>query len=271
MIFDPDDKEDDIKLKLTILEIYDARLSARAERKRLMLRYKLLDYKRNMENEKRKRRSKEEKDLYNRLKAFTRIMTPEDFKDFSEDITGGFSLRNKIAQLQSWRNAGLTTIDAGLKYEKDKIVRANQLQRAANSGGTRHSRTSSSASDRYLNELVGANNLTYQSATSTNNAYNSSINGSGVIKTTKKNALVPLDITHAPDYELLSPEEQKLCSNLRIRPKPYLAIKETLFRELVRSGGMLKKRTAREILKIDVNKTSKIYEFFVQQKLINKK
>lgn len=262
MIFDPDDKEEDINLKLTVLEIYDARLSARAERKRLMLRYNLLDYKKNMENEKRKRRLKDEKDLYNRLKAFSRIMTPDDFSEFSEDIVTEFSLRNRIARLQSWRNAGLTTIEAGLKYEKDKVVRTNQLQRAANSSGTRHNRTGSYSSapppvsDKYFNDLIAQN-------------HSPTFNNSLSSKITKKSSLVPLDISYASDHELLSPEEQALCSSLRIRPKPYLAIKETLFRELIRSGGQLKKRTARELLKIDVNKTTRIYDFFLQQKWIN--
>lgn len=295
MVFDlKEDKPEDVNLKLTILEIYDARLSARAERKRLMLKYKLLDYKKNMEQEKKKRRLKEEKEVHNKLKAYTRIMTPKNFSEFSEDLLTEFSLRNRIAQLQSWRNAGLTTIESGIKYEKDKVVGANQLQRAANTAGTRHSRTSSysastipAVSDRYFSDLVAnsSNNGSLTSlssigaAANNNNNNSTSVSGgdagngaaagaAGALSKNKKNTPAPLDISHAPDFELLSPEEQKMCSQLRIRPKPYLAIKETLFRELIRSGGVLKKRTARELLKIDVNKTSKIYEFFVQQNWI---
>lgn len=174
------------------------------------------------------------------------------------------------------------------------MVRANQLQRAANTAGTRHSRTSSysastipAVSDRYFSDLVAnsSNNGSLTSlssigaAANNNNNNSTSVSGgdagngaaagaAGALSKNKKNTPAPLDISHAPDFELLSPEEQKMCSQLRIRPKPYLAIKETLFRELIRSGGVLKKRTARELLKIDVNKTSKIYEFFVQQNWI---
>lgn len=75
----------------------------------------------------------------------------------------------------------------------------------------------------------------------------------------------PLNITNAADFHLLSPAEQTLCSQLRILPKSYLVIKETLFRELLRSGGTLRKRQARELIKIDVNKTARIFEFFQQQ------
>lgn len=75
----------------------------------------------------------------------------------------------------------------------------------------------------------------------------------------------PLNISNAADFHLLSPAEQTLCSQLRILPKSYLVIKETLFRELLRTGGTLRKRQARELIKIDVNKTARIFEFFQQQ------
>jgi transcriptional adapter 2-alpha len=50
---------------------------------------------------------------------------------------------------------------------------------------------------------------------------------------------------------------------LRILPKPYLVIKETLVREYARRGGKLRRREARDLVKIDVNKTSKVWDFLV--------
>ena len=63
---------------------------------------------------------------------------------------------------------------------------------------------------------------------------------------------------------LLRPDEQALCSTLRILPKPYLVIKETLVREYARRGGKLRRREARDLVKIDVNKTSRVWDFLVQ-------
>lgn len=63
---------------------------------------------------------------------------------------------------------------------------------------------------------------------------------------------------------LLRPDEQALCSSLRILPKPYLVIKETLVREYARRGGKLRRREARDLVKIDVNKTSRVWDFLVQ-------
>jgi transcriptional adapter 2-alpha len=47
-------------------------------------------------------------------------------------------------------------------------------------------------------------------------------------------------------------------------PKAYLVIKETLVREYARRGGKLRRREARDLVKIDVNKTSIVWDFLVQ-------
>ena len=74
----------------------------------------------------------------------------------------------------------------------------------------------------------------------------------------------PLNLANSPSLHLLTPAEQTLCSTLRILPKPYLAIKETLVREYARRGGKLRRREARDLVKIDVNKTSRVWDFLVQ-------
>lgn len=70
----------------------------------------------------------------------------------------------------------------------------------------------------------------------------------------------PLNLATAASLHLLSPAEQELCSTLRILPKPYLMIKETLIREYARRGGNLRRREARSLVKIDVNKTARIWD-----------
>lgn len=77
-------------------------------------------------------------------------------------------------------------------------------------------------------------------------------------------AAPPLNLANSPSLHLLTPAEQTLCSQLRILPKPYLVVKETLVREYARRGGKLRRREARDLVKIDVNKTSRIWDFLVQ-------
>ena len=74
----------------------------------------------------------------------------------------------------------------------------------------------------------------------------------------------PLNLANSPSLHLLSAAEQTICSQLRILPKPYLVIKETLISAHQKSGGTLRKRDARELVKIDVNKTGRLWDFFQQ-------
>ena len=230
MIFDPDDLINDIELKLTILDIYNSRLTTRAERKRVMILNNLLEYRKNIANDKKK--SKEEKDLLKRINAFIRILQPDDFDSFTRDILHELRCRLKIQQLQSWRKNGIKTLEDGAKFEKDKIIRSAHYTRMGNGVG-RHSATPYGVSPQ----------PEFKPKTPVNKT--------------------PLDITNSADYDLLSAEEKQLCSTLRIFPKPYLAIKNQLMKEAVKNNGVLKKKDARQSLKIDVNKASKIYEFFV--------
>ena len=241
MVFDPEDSAQDIELKLTILSIYSSRLTTRAERKRVLLLNNLLDYRKNITNDKRK--SKEEKELLKKCNAFIKIISPKDFETFSRDILTELKCRVRIQQLQNWRRNGITLLEDGNKFEKDKLIRSAHYQKMGNTANVgRHSSNGS------VNN--GSRKLNY----SPQPEYKPKVG----------NVRAPLDISHAADFELLSSEEKQLCATLRILPKPYLAIKNQLMKEAVKNNGILKKKDARQSLKIDVNKASKIYEFFVQ-------
>ena len=41
-------------------------------------------------------------------------------------------------------------------------------------------------------------------------------------------------------------------------------VKETLVREYSRRGGKLRRREARDLVKLDVNKTSRVWDYLVQ-------
>ncbi|PVH14510.1 transcriptional adapter 2 [Candidozyma duobushaemuli] len=244
MVFDPDDSAGDIELKLTALDIYNFRLTTRAERKRVLIANNLLEYRKNISNDKKK--SKEEKEYLRKINAFIRVMTPEDFNQFSEDILTELRCRIRIQQLQSWRRNGITTMEDGSRFEKDKLIRQAHYQRMGNGSG------------------LAARNAAAASAVSNGTRKLNTPQPEYKPKINTSNPRAPLDISHATDFELLSREEKQLCSTLRILPKPYLAIKNQLMKEAIKNNGTLKKKDARSFLKIDVNKASKIYEFFVQ-------
>lgn len=336
MVFDPDDNETEVELKLTILNIYNSRLTSRMERKRTMIKHDLLEYRKNMTIE--KKRTKEERDYLSKVKGYARLMTPKDYQTFVNNLLTEIHCRKRIAELQEYRRNGIRTFAMASKYENDKAVRASSQNGSGSSNiinsninqmmtsGSRHTANSSSRySTNFTNPPISTSAtsevfqgsvhpihhstvdvnkyLTHDAvnpeelgdSTSAAAAAATKTNGMLSIQNINTNTLppsstsrlsgyqsqtklfhqpvgisgTPLDISRATDVELLTPEEQVLCSQLRILPKPYLAIKETLFRELLRSGGVLRKRTARELVKIDVNKTTRIYEFFQAQRWIS--
>ncbi|KAK9379686.1 uncharacterized protein V2V93DRAFT_348909 [Kockiozyma suomiensis] len=253
MVFDPEDGEGEVELKLTVLDIYYSRLTSRAERKRMMLQHGLLEYRKTTANE--KKRTREERELLTKAKPFARLMTSADWRQFSDDLLSELMIRKRIAELQEYRQNGIRTLEAAQKYERDKTQRAMIARNTVGLGSS-------------LAPLSGSR---YGSSTPTGRGPRDSAASleTTVNKSFRKPIANPLDISHAADLDLLSPAEQQLCSQIRILPKPYLVIKETLFRELLRTGGILKKRTARELIKIDVNKTARIYEFFQNQRWLS--
>ncbi|CAI6583886.1 ANL_collapsed_G0012800.mRNA.1.CDS.1 [Saccharomyces cerevisiae] len=245
MVFEPDDQPLDIELKFAILDIYNSRLTTRAEKKRLLFENHLMDYRKLQAID--KKRSKEAKELYNRIKPFARVMTAQDFEEFSKDILEELHCRARIQQLQEWRSNGLTTLEAGLKYERDKQARISSFEKF----GAPTAASLSEGNSRYRSNSAHRSNAEY--------SQNYSENGGR-----KKNMTIS-DIQHAPDYALLSNDEQQLCIQLKILPKPYLVLKEVMFRELLKTGGNLSKSACRELLNIDPIKANRIYDFFQSQ------
>ena len=77
----------------------------------------------------------------------------------------------------------------------------------------------------------------------------------------------PLDIVGLPSYEKLNEEERDVCSEARVFPEVFLEIKKTFVEECSKSNG-LRLADARPLVKIDVNKTRKLYDFLLKKELI---
>ena len=77
----------------------------------------------------------------------------------------------------------------------------------------------------------------------------------------------PLDIVGLPSYEKLNEEERDVCSETRVFPEVFLEIKKTFVEECNKSNG-LRLADARPLVKIDVNKTRKLYDFLLKKELI---
>ncbi|KAI9021955.1 hypothetical protein DFJ74DRAFT_620249 [Hyaloraphidium curvatum] len=253
MVFD-DPVDGDEELKLAVLDIYNDKLAIRDERKALIFERGLLDFKKIQTQE--RRRSKEEKDMMFRFRAFARMMTKEDFEFAERNFTTEIELRNRIAQLQEWRRMGVTTAAQGLQYEKEKGLRQQQR-------GNAGSLISSRMPPRPIIATPDLGQFTPRASPTPSAVLAATAAGHN----RSRPAPAALDLANAEGLELLSESEVSLCSMLRIMPHAYLAIKDKMISECQRLQG-LRKRQARELIKIDVNKTSRLWDFFLESRWI---
>jgi transcriptional adapter 2-alpha len=269
--FDPE-----TELKMVVMSIYNDRLTARTDRKRIIFNHKLLDYRKNMAID--KKRTKEQRDLHNKLKPFARMMSHPDFVRFSDDLEKEQNLRQAIAQLQEWRKMRISTLAAGEKYEAEKAARqarnsTSTLGFLPNGFGSRARPTAPPETATAVIEYTtkdlpvrlspsNANAMTQQPTppdTSPSNAV------------PKRQPLQPIpnitparwDEENAPDWQLLDPMERDLCSKIKVQPKAYLAIKNEIFSQAMQHDGKLKKKQVRELCKLDTTKGGRIFEFMV--------
>lgn len=300
MQFDPGDGinprtgeyEPDMELKMTIMDIYNSRLTARVERKKIIFEHQLLEYRKNTQAD--KKRTKEERELIGKAKSFARMVKHDDFKEFCEGLEYEHNLRLAINQLQEWRQMQIGDLKAGQKYEQEKQQRlsrgppAAQFDRFASAGRaakpTPPAETPSAQSELTAPELpLRLQNGLFTPPMSVSPSERALVNGtsSGVLTpqfskpkfvTQPLPNTVPLKFNkeNTPDLHLLTSEEREVCSVLRIMPKPYIAIKEAILKEAIKQGGSIKKKAARDICKIDQNKGGRLFDFFVHSGWIAK-
>lgn len=294
MQFDPGDGinprtgelEPEMELKMTVMDIYNARLTQRAERKKVIFEHNLLDYRKNAAAD--KKRTKEERDLLNKAKPFARMMNHDDYQDFCNGLIEEHNLRQAIAQLQDWRQMKIGDLDSGAKYEQDKATRAQKAQpmgsldreRFASSQRTKAPpivETPSGAAAFVSPELVIRPNPTAapreKNGTDkvlTNGHTNGTITPASAaakqkIQTPAIVGVTPLSFgrENIPDIHLLTEEEVELCEKTRLHPKPYLVIKEAVLKEALKGNGQLKRKQVKELTKIDNQKGSRLFDFFV--------
>lgn len=286
----------EIELKLAVVDIYNSRLTARIERKKILFEHNLLDYRKN--NAVEKKRSKEERELLNKAKPFARMMNHDDFDEFCKGLEYEHNLRLAITQLQEWRQNGIGDLKSGERYEQDKQQRAQRLlpqgsfDRFASVRPTKQSQLPeppSAASQFTAPELP----LRLQKANGVAKAQESNLplmndfdrafasNGDEmsipqpvkskyVVQPLSGVSPLKLETESAPDLHLLTKEEVDLCRVIRLQPKPYLVVKEALMKEAMKQNGSLKKKDAKNICKIDSTKTGRIYDFMIHSGWISK-
>ncbi len=281
-----------MELKLTVMDIYNSRLTQRVERKKVIFEHNPARLQKNTKLE--KKRSKEERELLNKAKPFARMMNKDDFDFFCQGLIDELNLRQAIGQLQEWRNLRIGDLKSGEKYEQEKATR---IQKAIPLGSMDRERLATNQRNKAqpppeppsgaalllapelpirLAPLDGATNgdangIKPEPLTNGNHVNGGSVvvaNGAAakekfVVQPVPGVPSLSLGQDSTPDLHLLTPDEVELCKVLRLQPKPYLMIKEQILKEAVKSNGSLKKKQAKEICRLDSQKGGRIFDFFV--------
>lgn len=241
-----------------MLEIYSGVLERRIAKKMFIFEHNLLEFRKQQAVD--KMRSKEDREIFSQIKPYARFMTSKTFDSFLVGLVKEEELRRKNQMLQEYRRHGLRSFAEVSRFEGEKKHLELYLK-----GGSSLSRTPLPLKEPFPLPTTSSTS-TQNKPSSTSAPLLSSLDyPSDAYKSTNpavRKASNPLNILNSDGIELLSEKEKNICSLLRLYPRLYLNIKDTLIREYLRTGG-LKRAQARAAVKIDVNKTSRLYDFFI--------
>lgn len=165
-----------------------------------------------------------------RFGAFMQLLSAEEFDLLVIRLKHSQELRCYLQKLHELRRLGVTSIHGGKLYHKLLAARNLRIKQET----------------RERESLEGLENVFSQSKKSN-----------------------PIDIVGLSGYDKLSDDEKHICSTLRLEPNAFFAHRDTLVGANAKNGH-LPLGEARKLLKIDVNKTRKLYDFLITRGLINK-
>ncbi|KAK7088033.1 transcriptional adapter 2-alpha-like [Littorina saxatilis] len=261
LTFEPEDRgeddEEDVEimddLKMALLHSYRYRLKERHRIKRIVKDYGLI----NLQKLMRFHHYGMDRDVRQQisdLRVFTTLMTPLDNDKLHEGIQYEHELRSQISRLQEYRDNGL------------KRLRSIQLYRLL------RSRRSTSRQKRHLFSDVVAHirdDAACQAWLQRNIAGNDRSNRIIPLPSAPRKVAPPIEISGLTGYDKLSPTERELCQTVRLVPEAFLEFRNILVNECRKHCG-LRLAQARTLIKIDVNKTRKLYDFLLQEGQVNK-
>jgi transcriptional adapter 2-alpha len=244
--FEPGDPYYEIgtALQAAVVSMYNERLQERERRKSVIRKHGLIVVRKTLSSLHRYEATVT-RTVAERLLLFMQLMSGIDFDYVMEGLHHAGELRQYITRLQGLRENGIT------RFHSCRLFRKLLRTREAHRRERQLLRSSPVNCWRSISDSLPA--LT----PATKNFAN----------IPSRRPPPPLDIVGLPGYERLSPAERQLCSETRLVPESYLEFQRILVAECKRNSG-LKLAQARVLIKIDVNKTRKLYDFLLKEGFI---
>ncbi|XP_072396898.1 transcriptional adapter 2-alpha-like isoform X1 [Diabrotica undecimpunctata] len=235
-IIDEDDPMYDLltKLQCSLVEAYNRRLRNRYRWHSLIRDHGLLLIRKTYSWLKRYEFTIH-KNVYEKMIRFMQLCEPTYFESLMEGLHRCGELKIQIARLINLKRLGICTLaDGRLYFKLNKIREANKK------------------SLKLFKQLPALNWKQTKDA-----------NFTTLAKFNRRRSVAPIEIVGMPGYAQLSTQEAELCSTVRLVPIAYFQLRETLVAENKKNGSV-SLQTARRLLKIDVNKTRKLYDYLIQ-------
>ncbi|TKS80900.1 Transcriptional adapter 2-alpha [Collichthys lucidus] len=166
-----------------------------------------------------------------------------------------FELRREIRRLQEYRKAGIKSFCSAKVYERVKRMREDERRKRTMLCDVLQYIQDGRACQQWLSKQAAIDAGITPAVTT--------------ITVSGRRSAPPLNLTGLPGTEKLNEREKELCQVVRLVPGAYLEYKQALLNECRRQGG-LRLAQARALIKIDVNKTRKIYDFLIKEGYITK-
>ncbi|XP_057319518.1 transcriptional adapter 2-alpha-like isoform X1 [Microplitis mediator] len=243
---DDEDYELGSSLQVAIIEGYNSRLRERERRKNIIREHGLIAVRRTMLWLQRYDRTITIP-VAEKILKIMQLVNGLDLDYIMECLHHAGEIKNYIKKLHEFRKNGLKNFYSVPMYQKLRKLRREH---------EKDKRLYVSNIEQSFKNLLSGNN-------------SSAGSNSLVGNVCQRKKPPPLEIEGAPCYDKLDDAEKELCSNVRILPESYLEFKNLLISENKKMGH-LKLAQARTLLKIDVNKTRKIFDFLAQLGYITK-
>lgn len=232
-------------LQASIVQAYNNRLRERTRRRKIIRDHGLIAFRRTISWLQRYETTIS-RPISERLLIFMQLVNGIEFDFVVEGLHRSGEIKNYIKKLIEYRRNGLKTFRSVAMFKKlSKLRQENDKDRKQYLSNAEYSWRS------VLPSSVVIPSVTLSSPVP------------------QRKIPPPLEIRGLPGSEKLTPAEKELCSNARVVPASYFDYKRILINESKKLGS-LRLAQARVLLKIDVNKTRKIYDFLAEQGYINK-
>uniref|UniRef100_A0A061RHS0 Transcriptional adapter n=1 Tax=Tetraselmis sp. GSL018 TaxID=582737 RepID=A0A061RHS0_9CHLO len=249
--FPEGEPEEERRLKLRLVEIYNSRLDGREKRKNAILGCGLLDVKSAEEFE--KTLGPVEQKLNTELRALARFQSAEEHRALIRGLAVEHHLRARIEALKECRRSGARTLADAEAFESSK--RRRRL--ASQPGSAQAARSARSSSREDTQPALAALRNAKESRRAP--ATDSRASAAALLKWRVQERGVALDISALPGVELLTRGERRLCANTRLTPPQFLAAKHALLQES-RDRGYVTRQQAVEMLGLDALKAARVHE-----------